>query len=192
MFTGRSRVRLSRCVLESIKSENRHRPVKQALMQGGGRWEDSAARARPLAAVTTRTKPSRGSNGFSMCLAVSFMIGKAGARTRGLSSLISSLTIYEWKARKGNESSLAIANPAPLLHSSFSLLHSPPPPPIPIPDPHSVFFILPSAFPFWPPVLRPRLCPQRLPRHFRPSRHRQARRFGPVRREIMARCLQTR
>jgi hypothetical protein len=33
---------------------------------GGGRWEDSAARARPLAAVTTRTKPRRGSNGFSM------------------------------------------------------------------------------------------------------------------------------
>jgi hypothetical protein len=43
--------------------------------------------------VTTRTKPRRGSNGFSMCLAVSFMIKETGARTRGLSSPISSLTI---------------------------------------------------------------------------------------------------
>src|ERR1700690_2510061 len=53
-----------------------------------------------------------------MCLAVSFMIGKAGARPLRLSSLILALMIYEEKARKGNESSLATANPAPRLPQS--------------------------------------------------------------------------
>jgi hypothetical protein len=66
---------------------------------------------------------------------------------------------------------------------------------LPRPLPHSPpFCILHSSFCIHlrPSAPRPRPCPQRLPRHFRPARHRPARRFGLVRREIMARCVQTR